>query len=40
MEHTGKFDETVDLYLSIGFWMYYISGDIGEFANIKIEVKH
>lgn len=40
MTHNDKFDETVDLYFSIGFWMLYIEGNIGEFANIRVEVFH
>jgi hypothetical protein len=38
MTHNDWFDETFDLYFSIGFWMFYIDGDIGEFANIRVEV--
>jgi hypothetical protein len=38
MTHNDRFDETFDLYFSIGFWMLYIDGNIAEFANIRVEV--
>ena len=37
--HTDKFDETLHVFFSVGFWLFYIDGDIGEFASLRVEVR-
>ena len=35
---SDTFEEPTELYHSIVFWMFYISGNIGDFANIRVKV--